>query len=94
VLVVEEEEIVMVYLDIIQVHQVVVVVQYVIILQLGLVMILDHMIVYQWIMVLMIDLVLMIFDPIQDVITMTDVIMVMVLNMMHQVMQVTVAVAK
>jgi len=42
----------------------------------------------------MIDLARMIFDLIQDVIMTIDMIMVMVLNMMHQVMQVTVAMDK
>jgi hypothetical protein len=91
VLVRQEKAIVMVHLDIIQVHQAMVaVVPCVIMLPHGLAIVLGLMIIFQLIMVAMIELARMIFDPIQDIIMMIDEIMVMVLNMMHQFMGVLV----
>jgi hypothetical protein len=94
VLVVEPKAVTMVHLDIVQVHQLVVLVQYVIMPQVGLVVILVRMTVFQLITVLMIELVLMSFDQIHVVIMMKDVIMVIVLDMMHQLTLVVVGVDK
>ena len=85
-LVLEEREIAMVYLVMVQLHQVEMVVQCVIIIQLGLDMMLVPMIVFQLIMVATIEVTPMMLDRIPDVITTTDAIMAMALNMMHQCM--------
>jgi hypothetical protein len=92
VLVEQEKAIVMVHLDIIQVHQamvvVVAVVLCVIMLLRGVVMMLDLTTIFQLIMVAMIELIRMIYDQIQGITMTIDEIMFMVPNMIHQVMDV------